>query len=111
MRLFRVLPALLLILPACDDSPGPIVVDFVAQGVAFAPVENTITPASIVQVWAFLDGPHNVTWEDGAMGSGDRSSGTYSRDFTAAAAGTYRFRCTIHSSDFTTGMVGRVIKP
>jgi plastocyanin len=52
-----------------------------------------------------------VTWEDGAPASGNLTGGTYSRDFTAAAAGTYRFRCTLHSTDFTTGMVGRVIKP
>jgi plastocyanin len=67
----------------------------------------------MVMVWGFRDGPHNVTFEDGAPGSGDVSSGTFQRDFTlAAAATTYRFRCTIHSAaDFTTGMVGRVIKP
>jgi plastocyanin len=111
MRITRFLPVLALLGPACEDAAQPVVVDFVAEGTTFTPLESTIVPARIVQVWGFRGGPHNVTWEDGAPASGNLTGGTYSRDFTAAAAGTYRFRCTLHSTDFTTGMVGRVIKP
>jgi plastocyanin len=96
---------------ACKDPVQGITVDFVAEGTAFSPTERTISGANIIMIWGFRDGPHNVTFEDGAPASGDRSSGTFQRDFGPAAAGTYRFRCTIHSTDFATGMVGRVIKP
>lgn len=50
---------------------------------------------------------HNVTFEDDMSNSMDKTTGTHTRTFTAS--GNYRYRCTIHSTDFDTGMVGEVI--
>jgi plastocyanin len=71
---------------------------------------NTFTPATVrIKVggtvrWE-LPSIHNVDFEDESIT--DLGFGaTGSRDF--AAAGTYRFRCDAHSTDFTSGMVGTV---
>ncbi len=111
MRLTRFLPVLALILPACEDPVEQVLVDFVGEGTSFSPIERTLTATRTTMVWGFIGGPHNVTFEDGAPGSGDITGTSFQRNFAAAAAGTYRFRCTLHSTDFATGMVGRVIKP
>ena len=53
---------------------------------------------------------HNVTFEDQPAqppSSPTQSTGTHMRMFDAP--GTYRYRCTIHSTDFEHGMVGRII--
>ena len=52
-------------------------------------------------------GTHNVTFEDNQNSSLTQTSGTHSRTF--GATGTVRYRCTIHSSNFTSGMVGSVV--
>jgi plastocyanin len=53
---------------------------------------------------------HNVTFEDGQSNSTTKASGTHQRTFpTVAASTTFRYRCTVHSSNFTTGMVGQVV--
>ena len=49
---------------------------------------------------------HNVTFEDGPA-SPTQATGTFQRTF--AAAGTYHYRCTIHSSSFSSGMIGTVV--
>ncbi len=50
---------------------------------------------------------HNVTFEDDSTKhSPTQSSGTYSRTFSAP--GVYRYRCTLHSTDFATGEVGTI---
>jgi len=98
---------------ACGDDVSGVANDFnvgVGGGAAFSPVALTLaTKRPVTFIWG--GGPHNVTWEDGAPGSGNKSSGTYERDFTAAAFGTYRFRCTNHSTDFANGMVASVSVP
>lgn len=62
-------------------------------------------------VWTWTNGSvtHNITFEDPITGSGDRSTGTFTAHF--AAAGTYRYRCTIHSTAFGNGMHGSVVVP
>lgn len=100
-------------LVACDESftsPGNNVT---VSGLAFNPATITLSGTSKTVTWGFLDGPHNVTFQDGSMGSGDRSTGAFSRDFTTVAAGTYRYRCTFHSTDFTAAgqMIGSVVVP
>ncbi len=50
---------------------------------------------------------HNVTFEDGQTSSSTKSTGTHQRAFSAS--GTFRYRCTIHSSNFDSGMVGSVV--
>ena len=98
---------------ACDDSftaPGNNVT---VSGLAFNPATLTLSGTSKVVTWGFLSGPHNVTFQDGAPGSGDRAGGAFSRDFTTAAAGTYLYRCTIHSTNFTNAgeMNGSIVVP
>lgn len=78
-------------------------------------VNNHFTPTSVIPdtagvvVWTWNSGgvTHNITFESAITGSGNRSSGTFSQTF--GAPGTYRYRCTIHSSSFTSGMVGSVV--
>lgn len=77
---------------------------------AFSP--STVHPDSsgnVVFVWASGGVTHNVTFEDASAGSGDRSSGTFTKHF--ATPGTYRFRCTIHSTAYGNGMHGSVVVP
>jgi plastocyanin len=53
---------------------------------------------------------HNVTFEDGQDSSTTKTSGTQTRTFpTVTASTTFRYRCTIHSSSFTSGMVGQIV--
>ncbi|MDH5283968.1 MAG: plastocyanin/azurin family copper-binding protein [Gemmatimonadota bacterium] len=75
--------------------------------------DNSFNPSSITVVagntvtWDWKgSNAHNVTFEDMQGSSADKSSGTHQRSF--AAAGLYRYRCTIHSSNFTSGMSGSV---
>lgn len=50
---------------------------------------------------------HNVTFEDGQGSSTTKMSGTHDRAFPGT--GTFRYRCTIHSTSFTSGMVGAIV--
>jgi len=67
----------------------------------FAPASSPIVTGSAV-TWTWRGAnQHNVTFEDGQGSSSTRASGTHSRTF--AGAGTFRYRCTIHSSGFDPG--------
>lgn len=75
---------------------------------------NAFTPATVTAdstgtvVWTWSGGgTHNVTFQDAITGSGDKTSGTFTHTFLAP--GTYRYRCTHHSSNFTSGMHGTVV--
>jgi hypothetical protein len=58
--------------------------------------------------WTWRGGTqHNVTFEDGNGSSSSQTSGTHDRTFSAT--GTFRYRCTLHSGNFTSGMVGSVV--
>lgn len=77
---------------------------------SFSP--STVHPDSngnVVWTWASGGVVHNVTFEDAIAGSGDKGSGSITRNF--ATPGTYRFRCTIHSTAFGNGMHGSVVVP
>lgn len=73
----------------------------------FAPASSPIDAgASITWTWGGTD-THNVTFEDaGFTNSTTKTSGTHTQAF--ASTGTFRYRCTIHSSNFNSGMVGSV---
>jgi len=100
---------------ACSDDTSLAPLGSVsASGVEFYPDVVTLTATVHVVTWGFLaNGPHSVTFEDGAPGSGGRTTGAWSRDFTGATPGTYRYRCDYHTvgGSYTTGMVGSVIVP
>jgi plastocyanin len=48
-----------------------------------------------------------VTFEDGQGSSSVQNSGQIDRTFNTV--GNFRFRCTVHSGNFTSGMVGSVM--
>jgi plastocyanin len=112
MRLFRSWPGLVLAAAlACSSDNGPVPGDIALSGTSFSPASLVLVTKRPV-VWAWQDGPHTLAFEDGAPGVATAmSSGTFTRDFTAAAGGAYRYRCTIHSVDFTSGMSGTVTVP
>lgn len=104
----------LAVLAACGStepsgsSGGTVGHDSVTVGGgSFSPKAVAPNGAGLV-VWTWQSGgvTHNITFEDAITGSGNKSSGTFSQTFLTP--GTYRYRCTIHSSDFSTGMVGSV---
>jgi plastocyanin len=77
-------------------------------------VSNGFDPSTVTiqrnndVTWNFQAGGHNVTFEDGVNNSGDKNAGSnHQRSFSTA--GDYRYRCTNHSADFTSGMAGRVV--
>jgi plastocyanin len=97
------------ILVGCGGDDGP---SEPTDGGADATVavENNLFSPSAVSVpingtvtWQWNSGgvAHNVTFADGAPGSGDRSSGTFERLFSTP--GAFNYQCTIHP-----GMAGRV---
>jgi plastocyanin len=72
----------------------------------FVPQSVTVTHgATVTWTWKGATG-HNVTFEDGQGSSSTQTNGTLDRTF--GTAGTFRYRCTIHSSNFTSGMIGVV---
>ena len=115
MRYSRLILAVLAApLAACGDDQFLAPLGTVtASGTSFAPSIVTLDAAHKVVTWGFLGGTHTVTFEDNATGSGQRDGGAFTRDFTSAAPGTYRYRCENHSSagNFSSGMVGQVIVP
>ena len=72
---------------------------------SFQPAADTVAANSTV-TWTWSAGPHNVTFQDGPA-SDDQSTGTYQRTFSSP--GTYPYRCTLHSSSFTSGMTGTIV--
>ncbi|HEY6807157.1 MAG TPA: plastocyanin/azurin family copper-binding protein [Gemmatimonadales bacterium] len=98
-------------LPACRSDPtGPA--DGHAIAVSddkFSPISGNI-PAGDTVTWTWMPGNdgHNVTFEDSTVGaSGDLVAGTWRRGF--ATPGYYRYRCTLHSTNFASGMVGVIV--
>jgi plastocyanin len=77
-------------------------------------IDNRFNPAdasaaqgsTVTWTWRGTD-EHNVTFEGGQGSSATKTTGTHQRSFSAG--GTFRYRCTIHSSSFDAGMVGSVI--
>ena len=97
-----------LVLACSGDSTAPVAGEVGVHDDFFSP--GTITRAvnsPVTWVWRGTRA-HNVTFEDGnGSTTGDMTTGQHQRTFTVT--GNYRYRCTIHSTDFTTGMVGQVI--
>jgi plastocyanin len=88
----------------CDPAGNPAAVDVCDS--FFAPDLSPIQVGSTV-TWTWRGSlQHNVTFEDGEGSSGTKGSGAHDRSF--ADPGTFRYRCTIHSTSFESGMVGRV---
>jgi plastocyanin len=111
--MLRVAVSLLVVasLSGCGDSTGPaepVETNQVAvRDDFFNPSNAQVVPGSTV-TWTWSSGDaHDVAFEDNLGSSALQTSGTHTRTF--AAAGTYRYRCTAHSTSFTNGMIGQVI--
>ena len=72
----------------------------------FTPSVDTVAVNTTV-TWTWVGSGHTVTFEDGLTSDLQSSGATYTRTFSAA--GTYRYRCTVHSTNFTSGMIGTVV--
>ncbi len=59
--------------------------------------------ATVTWFWSPGGVAHNVTFDDGGPNSGNQSSGTFERTFTAA--GSYPFHCTIHGAALMSGTI------
>ena len=109
MRLLAALSAAATLACGGDDTTNPG--DGGGNGSTVSVVNNSFSPASIdvtagsPVTWQWNSGgvTHNVTFEDAAPGSGDRSSGSFSRTFTAT--GDYVYFCSIHVTQGMTGVV------
>lgn len=114
MRYSRLFLALLIapFAAACDDdSNAPPAGDVTTSGQTFTPPALVLGANDSIATWSISSGPHNITWEDAAPPSGDIVNGSYTREFVGANNTTYRYRCTLHSTDFNTGMIGSVFVP
>ena len=89
-----------------DDTTGPNGGNFTVSVVNndFNPSTLSVPAGStITWQWNSSGVTHNVTFEDQAPGSGDRSSGSFNRLFSAT--GDYNYICTLHVAE---GMAGTV---
>jgi len=97
--------------PPPPPPPGPTLGVTVGPGQAFAPSAGSVTSGGTVTwTWASGSPDHNVTFEDGQGNSGNQTGGaTHARTFpTVTSATIFRYRCTLHSSAFGSGMSGQV---
>jgi len=97
--------------PPPPPPPGATLDVTVGPGQAFAPSAGSVTSGGTV-TWTWANGSpaHNVTFEDGQGDSGNQTGGaTSSRTFpTVTSATVFRYRCTLHSSAFGSGMSGQI---
>jgi plastocyanin len=61
------------------------------------------TGTAVTWFWSPGGVTHTVTFDDGAPGSGSKSSGTFERTFSTA--GTYTYYCAIHGRAIMSGSV------
>jgi plastocyanin len=95
--------------PPPPPTPGPTL-SVSVQDNAFNPSNGPLTSGGEV-TWTFSGASlHNVTFEDGQGNSTSKSSGTHTRTFpTVTSSTTFRYRCTLHSTTFTSGMIGQIV--
>lgn len=108
VRLASLLLAGTLLATACGESTAPAQNTVQVKDNFFDPATLTVSAGQrVTWQWAGSN-PHNVTWvtTSGAGNSPTQTTGTYSRDFSAA--GTYEYYCTIHGTP-TSGMRGSVV--
>lgn len=79
-----------------------------ASGTGWSPANVTIKAGDKVRWTSDGSLPHNVASETGVWATASLPASTSTFEHTFATPGTYRFRCTFHSSSFTNGMVGTV---
>lgn len=97
--------------PTPPPPPGPTLPVSVSNN-QFNPSNGSVTSGGTV-TWTWGTGAvtHNVTFEDGQGSSGNLSAGqSHQRTFpTVTSSTTFRYRCTIHSTAFGSGMSGQIV--
>jgi plastocyanin len=97
---------------ACSDSTssggsGGHTTSISVSDNVFQPSEDTVAAGQTVTwTWTGANG-HNVTFETLPDTSATMSSGAHQVNFSAP--GTYRYRCTVHSAAFGSGMHGTIV--
>ncbi len=95
--------------PSPPPPPPPTLSVSVADN-SFSPQDGTVASGGTV-TWNWTGTrSHNVTFENSDT-SATQTSGTHQRTFPiVTTATTFRYRCTIHSSSFTSGtMIGQIV--
>lgn len=70
----------------------------------FNPANTTVAVGTVVTwTWNSSGVAHNIVFDDGAPGSGVKSSGSFSRTFSTA--GTYTYFCSIHGRAVMSGSI------
>jgi len=99
--------------PAPPPPPPPPPAPTLSVSIA----DNSFTPSNgsllsggtVTWTWGGANN-HNVTFEDGQNNSSTQMSGTHQRTFpTVTTSTTFRYRCTIHSTAFGSGMSGQIV--
>ena len=87
-----------------DDDDGGVDADVSVQDNRFVPPEaSAAVGESVTWRWDGVN-PHNVTFDDPAVGnSATQTSGTFSRTF--AEAGEFTYFCTVHGRSVMSGSV------
>jgi plastocyanin len=95
--------------PPPPPAPGATLAVSVADA-GYNPANGSVQSAGTV-TWTWNGTlTHNVTFEDGQSNSPSQADGTHSRQFpTVTGSTTFRYRCTFHSTNFTSGMSGQVV--
>jgi plastocyanin len=89
--------------PSDPGEPGNSSLTVTVANNLFNPASLSV-PVNGTVTWQWNSGgvAHNVTFQDGTV-SGDRTSGSFPRTFSAA--GTYPYVCTLHAAEGMTGTV------
>ena len=115
MRVSVLMTTAAVLAAACSSASGPLggggggrTTSLTVGNDFFTPTPDTIS-AGQTATWTWNSGgrSHNVTFEDGQNTSPTQGSGTHQRTFSNA--GTFRYRCTIHSTTFGGGMSGTIV--
>ncbi len=93
--------------PPPGPGPGPNPTPTTSVNVAdntFQPAANTVTAGQTV-TWTWSgNNPHNVTFDDAAVGnSATQTDGSFLKTFTAA--GDFSYFCTVHGRAIMSGRV------
>jgi plastocyanin len=104
MRKLILLASLATLACGGDDSTSPVDggSDFTVSVVntAFNPGNISVPAGSVVNwQWNSSGTAHNVTFDDGAPGSDNLTTGSFARTFTAP--GNYTYHCSLHLPNMT----------
>jgi plastocyanin len=91
-----------------NNTTAPLEHKVLANQGAFTPRNLSISATESVNWTNPGTGTHNVLFEDPAIGTVGELPPGASVKHTFNDQGTFRYRCTYHSTSFTTGMVGKI---